>query len=80
MALVVEPPPAGPRAAGGCTTPKPLGLAEGTELLGRYEGSAYAQPHYMVRRHDGQVIYVSRLLTWSCRCSTARSSRVWRCK
>ena len=63
MALVVE-----PRSAGVNATPtaSPTGsllrLAEGTELLGQYEGSAYQDPHYLVRRGDGQIIHVSHLL------------------
>jgi putative peptide zinc metalloprotease protein len=39
-----------------------LRLREGTQLLGRYEGSAYEQPTYLVRREDGQVIHLSHLL------------------
>ncbi len=62
MALAVEPPPAGVETASASTTSSPLRLAEGTELLGRYEGSAYHQPHYLVRRGDGQVIHLSHLL------------------
>ncbi len=42
--------------------PSPLRLREGTQLLGRYEGSAYEQPTYLVRRDDGQVIHLSHLL------------------
>ena len=30
--------------------------------MGQYEGSAYEQPHYLVRRGDGQVIHLSHLL------------------
>ncbi|HTU39481.1 MAG TPA: LysM peptidoglycan-binding domain-containing protein [Acidimicrobiales bacterium] len=37
-------------------------MADGTELLGRYEGSAYQQPHYLARRADGQVFHLSQLL------------------
>jgi putative peptide zinc metalloprotease protein len=37
-------------------------LAEGTELFGEYEGSAYQNAQYLVRRHDGQVIQLTRLL------------------
>ena len=37
-------------------------LREGTELLGEYAGSAYEQPTYLVRRHDGQIIHLSYLL------------------
>ena len=43
-------------------TSEPLRLRAGTQLLGRYEGSAYEQPTYLVRRDDGQVIHLSRLL------------------
>ncbi len=39
-----------------------LRLREGTQLLGLYEGSAYKQPTYLVRRDDGQVIHLSHLL------------------
>ena len=39
-----------------------LRLRTGTQLLGRYEGSAYEQPTYLVRRDDGQVIHLSHLL------------------
>ena len=37
-------------------------LAPGTELLGQYEASAFTQPRYLLRRPDGQVIQVTRLL------------------
>jgi putative peptide zinc metalloprotease protein len=37
-------------------------LADGVELLGEYQGSGYAQPPSLVRRADGQVIQMSRLL------------------
>ena len=37
-------------------------LADGVELLGEYQGSGYAQPPSLVRRPDGQVIQMSRLL------------------
>lgn len=40
----------------------PLRLREGTELLGRYQGSAYEHPTYLVRRDDNQVIHISHLL------------------
>ena len=39
-----------------------LQLREGTQLLGQYEGSAYEQSTYLVRRDDGQVIHLSHLL------------------
>jgi putative peptide zinc metalloprotease protein len=37
-------------------------LAPGVELLGEYKGSGYRQPPSLVRRRDGQVIQMSRLL------------------
>jgi len=37
-------------------------LIAGTELLGEYEGSGFTTPQYLLRRHDGQVIRISRLL------------------
>src|SRR5215469_15010353 len=37
-------------------------LADGVELLGEYKDSAYDQPPSLVRRSDGQVIQMSRLL------------------
>ena len=40
----------------------PPRLAEGTELLGEFRDSGDSQPPSLVRRPDGQVIQVSRLL------------------
>ncbi|MDQ3761128.1 MAG: hypothetical protein M3460_05350 [Actinomycetota bacterium] len=37
-------------------------LAEGTELIGEYQGSGFQEPKYIVRRVDGQVIQLPRLL------------------
>jgi putative peptide zinc metalloprotease protein len=37
-------------------------LAEGVELIGEYQGSGFAEPRYIVRRGDGQVIQLPRLL------------------
>jgi putative peptide zinc metalloprotease protein len=37
-------------------------LTDGVELLGEYQGSGYSQPPSLVRRPDGQVIQMSRLL------------------
>lgn len=34
----------------------------GVQLLGEYTGSGFSQPQYLVRRHDGQVVQLSRLL------------------
>jgi putative peptide zinc metalloprotease protein len=62
MSLVVERQSAGVKVASASTTGGPLRLAEGTVLLGQYEGSAYQQPHYLVRRGDDQVIHLSHLL------------------
>jgi putative peptide zinc metalloprotease protein len=38
------------------------GLADGVELLGEYKDSGYSQPVSLLRRADGQVIQMSRLL------------------
>jgi putative peptide zinc metalloprotease protein len=40
----------------------PLYPVPGLELLGEYQGSGFAEPRYLVRRCDGQVIQLSRLL------------------
>jgi putative peptide zinc metalloprotease protein len=37
-------------------------LAEGTELIGEYQGSGFQEPRYLVCRADGQVIQLPRLL------------------
>jgi putative peptide zinc metalloprotease protein len=37
-------------------------LAAGTELIGEYQGSGFQEPKYLVRRVDGQVIQLPRLL------------------
>ena len=37
-------------------------LVDGVELLGEYQDSGYSQPPSLVRRPDGQVIQMSRLL------------------
>jgi len=50
--------PAG-RAPGSAPPPR---LADGVELLGEYQDSGYRQPPSLVRRPDGQVIQMSRLL------------------
>jgi putative peptide zinc metalloprotease protein len=42
-----------------CTPPR---LADGTELIGEYEGSGFQEPKFIVRRFDGQVIQLSQLL------------------
>ncbi|MGH3907680.1 MAG: hypothetical protein ACRDTE_26395 [Pseudonocardiaceae bacterium] len=40
---------------------RPL-LAEGTELIGEYQGSGFTEPKYILRRADGQVIQLPHLL------------------
>jgi putative peptide zinc metalloprotease protein len=37
-------------------------LADGLELIGEYQGSGFQEPRYIVRRADGQVIQLPRLL------------------
>lgn len=37
-------------------------LADGVELIGEYQGSGFKEPRYIVRRADGQVIQLPRLL------------------
>jgi putative peptide zinc metalloprotease protein len=37
-------------------------LAEGVELIGEYQGSGFQEPRYILRRGDGQVIQLPRLL------------------
>ncbi len=39
-----------------------LRLAEGIELIGEYQGSGFQEPKYILRRADGQVIQLPRLL------------------
>jgi len=39
-----------------------LRLADGIELIGEYQGSGFHEPPYIVRRADGQIIQLSRLL------------------
>jgi putative peptide zinc metalloprotease protein len=57
MAIALAPaPPAG--QAGG----EPLALADGIELIGEYEGSGFKEPPLLVRRGDGQMIKLPRLL------------------
>ena len=48
-------------------------LADGVELLGEYKDSGYRQPPSLVRRADGQVIQMSRLLYLvACRIDSSR--------
>jgi putative peptide zinc metalloprotease protein len=46
-------------ATGGGPLPR---LAAGTELLGQYKDSAYEDPRFLIRRSDGQVMQLPRLL------------------
>lgn len=39
-----------------------LRLTAGTRLLGEYQGTGFAEPRYLVRRGDGQVIQLTGLL------------------
>ncbi|HEX9314079.1 MAG TPA: hypothetical protein VGA71_01545 [Actinomycetota bacterium] len=50
---------AGARMCGGCVRPR---LAEGIEFLGEYQGSGTVQSQHLLRRRDGGVVAVSRLL------------------
>ena len=60
MALVtLAPPSPTPDQVG---APAPRRLAAGTELLGVYEAAAFTQPQFLLRRGDGQVIQLTRLL------------------
>ncbi len=40
----------------------PPQLAEGTELMGEYEGSGFKEPRFMVKRSDGQLIQLDLLV------------------
>lgn len=44
------------------STGAPPRLAPGVELMGEYVGAGFNSPRYLVRRADGQVVLVSRLL------------------
>jgi putative peptide zinc metalloprotease protein len=68
-------PPAAPAPSAG-NAPEPVGpprLAVGVELLGEFRNSGYSQPPSLVRRADGQVIQMSRLLySIACRINGSR--------
>src|SRR5919108_3434959 len=51
-----------PRAVSGAAPHDPLRLLSGVELLGRVEGSGLREAPYYVRRADGEVVQLSRLL------------------
>src|SRR3954468_10913386 len=48
-----------PSAGGAAENPR---LAEGIELIGKYEGSGFKEAPYIARRADGQVIQLAPLL------------------
>ncbi|MGH8866468.1 MAG: hypothetical protein ACRDYU_00545 [Actinomycetes bacterium] len=50
---------AGPGASGERQVPR---LASGLRLYGEYQGTGFAEPQYIARRADGQVLQLSRLL------------------
>jgi putative peptide zinc metalloprotease protein len=54
--------PCEPRALVPSAPPPPPRLLEGTELLGPVQGSALREPPYLVRRPDGEIVQLSRLL------------------
>lgn len=49
----------GPSGADDASVVRP---ADGLSLLGEYQGSGFTEPRFLVRRGDGQVIQLSRLL------------------
>jgi hypothetical protein len=49
-------------------------LADGTQLLGEYKDSGYREPPCLIRRRDGQVIQLSRLLYTVAAAATGRQS------
>ena len=51
-----------PRRASSAAPHDPLSLLPGVELLGRVEGSGLREAPYYVRRADGEVVQLSRLL------------------
>ena len=61
--LRVPPCPRPPDRAGGTRRAAPVPrLADDVRLLGRYQGSGYREPKYLIRGRSGQVLHVSRLL------------------
>src|SRR6476619_1366114 len=53
------PPPASSSAA---TTEPPPRLADGIELIGKFEDSGFKEPPYIARRADGQVVQMKPML------------------
>ena len=60
--MVGSAPQAQATRVGELSSPATASSAAGTELLGEYEASAFSQPQYLLRRSDGQVIQLTRLL------------------
>ncbi|MEU0598034.1 hypothetical protein ABZ484_07215 [Streptomyces sp. NPDC006393] len=57
--------PAAPATTAACASPSATPLprpSQGLRLLGEYQGSGFTERRYIVRRGDGQVIQLSRLL------------------
>src|SRR6266545_6125179 len=48
-----------------------LQLADGVELLGRYQGSGFKEQPYLVKRADGQVVQVTELIYLVATCLAA---------
>ena len=73
---VTTPPAAPAPSAGNAPEPAdPPRLARGVELLGEFRDSGYSQPPSLVRRADGQVIQMSRLLySVACRINGSRGA------
>lgn len=55
-------PPPATRAAAGPVASRVPRPAPGTEFFGEYQGSGYAEPRYLARRADGQVVQLTLLL------------------
>jgi len=50
------------RAAVEAAQAPPPRLADGVELIGRYEGSGFKEPPFIARRADGQMVQMAKLL------------------
>jgi putative peptide zinc metalloprotease protein len=63
MSPATSPVTAAPPAAPIAEPPRePPRLAPGVELIGEYRDSGFAEPQYLARRGDGQVLQLSRLV------------------
>ena len=61
--MATERRPQAPDDAAAATTAAPAPrLADGIELIGRYEGSGFKEPPYIARRSDGQMVQMAELL------------------